>query len=136
MRQTCARKVVALALLLSPQNMDDRSMPPCDSALARPPLTALLARKGTASVSDTVQCSRRSVPAQHTISLLLLLLVVLLVGFVVTCSSCQRQRCVCRQASDKHKIHKVSDEIAAHAHCGSPFGALCQHCLSEILVPS
>ena len=65
MRHTCARKVVALALLLLPQNMDDSSRPPCDSALARPPLSRLLARNGTARVTDTVQCSSRSVPAQH-----------------------------------------------------------------------
>lgn len=63
--RTCTRNVEALALLLEPQKMEERMRPPRDSALDSPPCNRPQVRRGTASVTDTAQCSRRSVPAHH-----------------------------------------------------------------------
>ena len=63
--RTCTRKVDALALLLEPQKIEERMRPPRESALDSPPCSRPQVRRGTASVTDTAQCSSRSVPAHH-----------------------------------------------------------------------
>lgn len=61
MRQTCARKVVAEALLCEPK----KSEPPPLMALARAPPRSPPVRIGRARVTDADQCSSRSVPANQ-----------------------------------------------------------------------